>query len=89
MKIYINSTALFTRLSAVAKTEKNEESYFYYEMTNEPMSLFKNMMMHKPDKPSLWKAFVTDEESNKLDLTWGQNNYSYVMDGCALLHRVC
>ena len=58
-------------------------------MTNEPMSLFKNMMMHKPDKPSLWKAFVTDEESNKLDLTWGQNNYSYVMDGCALLHRVC
>ena len=53
------------------------------------VSLFKNMMMHKPDKPSLWKALVTDEESNKLDLTSSQNNYSYVMDGGALLHRVC
>ena len=47
------------------------------------------MMMHKPDKPSFWKALVTDEESNKLDLTSSQNNYSYVMDGGALLHRVC
>ena len=89
VKVYINSTALFTRLSAVAKREENEESYFYYEMTNEPMSLFKNMMMRKPDKPSLRKALVTDAESNKLDLTSGQNNYSYVMDGGALLHQVC
>ena len=45
VKVYINSTVLFTRLAAVAKREENEESYFYYEMTNEPMSLFKNMMM--------------------------------------------
>ena len=88
VKVYINSTALFARL-AVAKREENKESYFYYEMTNEPMPLFKNMMMHKPDKPSLRKALVTDAESNKLHLTSGQNNYSYVMDGPALLHRVC
>ena len=33
------------------------------------MSLFKNMMMHKPDTPSLWKTLGTDEESNKLDVT--------------------
>ena len=45
--------------------------------------------MRKPDKPSLRKAMVTDEESKKLDLTSGQNIYSYVMDGVALLHRVC
>ena len=69
VKLYTNSTALFTRLAAVAKREENEESYFYYEMTNKPMSLFKNMMTRKPDKPSLCKALVTDEESNKLDLT--------------------
>ena len=68
------------RLVAVAKREENEESYLYYEMTNEPMSLFNNKMVHKPDKPSLRKALVTDAESNKLDLTSGQNNYSYVMD---------
>ena len=58
-------------------------------MTNEPMCLFKNMIMRKPEKPSLQKAMVTDEESNKLGLTSGQNNYSYVMDGGALLHRLC
>ena len=46
-------------------------------------------MMRKPDKPSLRKALVTDAESNKLNLTSGQNNYSYVMDGGALLHRLC
>ena len=81
---------MFTRLAAVAKREVKEESYFYYEMTNEPMSsLFKNMMMRKPDKPSLEKALVTDEESKKLDFKSGQNNYSYVMDGSTLLHRVC
>ena len=84
LKVYINSTVLFTRLAAVAKREENEESYFYYEMTNEPMSLFKNMMMRKPDKPSLRKALVTDAESNKLDLTSGQNNYSYVMVLCCI-----
>ena len=58
-------------------------------MTNEPMCLFKNMIMRKPEKPSLQRAMVTDEESNKLGLTSGQNNYSYVMDGGALLHRLC
>ena len=79
---------MFRRLAAVAKREENEESYFYYEITNEPISLFKNMIMRKPDKPSLRKALVTDEESNKLDLTSGQNNDSYVMDRGALLHRV-
>ena len=72
------------RLAAVAKREENEESYFYYEMTNEPMPLFKNMMVRKPDKPSLRKALVTDAEPNKLDLTSGQNNYSYVMVLCCI-----
>ena len=68
VKVYINSTALFTRLAPVAKREENKESHFYYKMTNELMSLFKKMM-HKPDTPSLWKTLVTDEESNKLDVT--------------------
>ena len=52
------------------------------------MSLFKNIMMRKPDESSLRKALVTDEYSNKFDLTLGQNNYSYEMDGGALLHKV-
>ena len=57
-------------------------------MTNEPMSLFKNIMMRKPDESSLRKALVTDKYSNKFDLTLGQINYSYEMDGGALLHKV-
>ena len=44
--------------------------------------------MRKPDESSLRKALVTDEYSNKFDLTLGQNNYSCEMDGGALLHKV-
>ena len=51
VKACINSTTLLSRLATVAKREENEESYFYYEMTDKRMSLFKDMMMHKPDKP--------------------------------------
>ena len=53
------------------------------------MSLFKSMMMRKPDKPSLRKALGTDEKSIKVDLISSQNNYYFVIDGDALLHRVC
>ena len=67
VKVYINSTALFTRLTAVAKRQENEEPYFYYEMTSEPMSSFQNMVMRKPDKPSLRKLLVTYEGSSKLE----------------------
>ena len=89
VKVYINSTALFTRLAAVAKREENEEHYFHYEMTNEPMSLFKQTMMRKPDKSSLRKALVSDEESIQLNLATNRDKYSYVIDGGALLHRMC
>lgn len=47
------------------------------------------MMMRKPDKPSLRKALVSDEEAFELDLPSSRNDYSYVIDGGALLHRVC
>ena len=57
-KVYISTTVLFTRLAAVAKREENEEKYFDYELTTEPMSLFKNSLMRSPDKPSLRKALL-------------------------------
>ena len=53
-KVYVNSITLFTRLAAVAKRDDDdEERFFKYELTTEPMSLFKQSIMRKPDKPAL------------------------------------
>ena len=69
VKVYINSAALFTRLAAIAK--KRGERRVLLLIRND----------QRVDKTSLQKALVTDEESNKLDLISGQNNYSQLMDG--------
>ena len=52
VQVYVSTTVLFTRLAAIAKREENEEIYFDYELTTEPMSLFKNNLTRSPDKPS-------------------------------------
>ena len=49
----INPAVLFTHLSALTGREENVEKYFDYELTTEPMSLFKDSAMRKPDKASL------------------------------------
>ena len=69
VKVYINSAALFTRLAAIVK--KRGERRVLLLIRND----------QRVDKPSLQKALVTDEESNKVDLISGQNNYSQLMDG--------
>ena len=51
--VVINPSVLFTRLSALAGREENVEKYFKYELTTEPMSLFKEGIMGKPDKTRL------------------------------------
>ena len=51
--VVINPSVLFTWLSALAGREENVEKYFKYELTTEPMSLFKDGIMRKPDKASL------------------------------------
>jgi len=86
-KVYINSLTLFTRLVAVAKKDRNEERYFRFALTTEPMSLFKEMMMRKPDKPSLRKAIV--KETGTIDVDMKNDSCMCVIDGGALLHRVC
>ena len=52
VQVYVSTTVLFTRLAAIAKREENEVKYFDYELTTEPMSLFKNNLTRSPDKPS-------------------------------------
>ena len=55
---------LFTRLIAVAQREKEDiEDFLSSELTQEPMSLFKTGLMRKPDKPSLRKALMKEEET--------------------------
>ena len=87
VQVYVNTTFLFTRLAAVAKREKDEEQYFDHELTTEPMALFKNGLMRKPDKPALRKALLKEEDVISIDKM--RDECMFVVDGGALLHRVC
>ena len=60
---YINlkATALFTRLTAVAQREDDMKMLFEYEMTVIPMFLFKDGMMHKPDRAALRNHLITTQ----------------------------
>ena len=79
--INIKPTALFLRLIAIAKRTLNTEDYFHYELTAYPLSLFKDGLMHKPNKTLLRNSLVTE----KADV---QENSERVLDGGALLHKV-
>ena len=82
--LHLNPTSLFVRLTAVTQREENVEEYFAYEMTNYPMSIFKDHMMRKPDKASLRKVILPEKNEIKNKKLTGK----YVLDGGALLHRV-
>ena len=82
--VQLNPANLFVRLAAVAQREENVEKYFEYEMTNYPMSIFKENMIRKPDKASLRKIILPEEiQSPNKNFTG-----TYVLDGGALLQRV-
>ena len=83
----VNPNMLFTRLIAIAQREKEDsKEFFAYELTQEPMSLFKKGLMRKPDKPSLRKAIMKDDDALVRDQL---PSYSvFVVDGGGLLHRV-
>ena len=57
VQVHVSTTVLFKRLAAIAKREENDEKYFDYELTTEPMSLFKKNLMRSPDKLSLKKCY--------------------------------
>ena len=78
------SHAMFNRMITVAAREDNIEEFFHYELTQEPMSLFKNGMMRKPE--ALRKVTMPEEEAIKKDDI--KNCDTYVLDGGALIHRV-
>ena len=55
--INIKPTALFLRLIAIAQRTPKIEDYFHYELTADPMSLFKDGLMRKPNKALLRNAY--------------------------------
>ena len=86
-QVVFNPTILYIWLAAIAQREEEDiEKFFSYELTQEPMSLFSKGLMRKPDKPSLRKALMKDEDPVTKDQLDADS--IFVVDGCALLHRV-
>ena len=75
--ISMNPTVLFTRLSTLAGRSKKSKQFFDFELTLDPMSLFKDGTMRKPDKSPLRNISLAKEVVNT-------NITSRVIDGCAL-----
>ena len=77
---------MFNRMITVAEREDDIEAFFKFELTPEPMALFKDGMLRKPDKPSLRKVIMPEGNSvHKEDI--GKLSGT-ILDGGALLHRV-
>ena len=77
---------MFNRLITVATREDDSVPIFEFELTYKPMSLLKNGMVRKPDKPSLRKVIMCDEDAvREGDI---ENPENYILDGGTLLHRV-
>ena len=82
----IDSSVMFDRIVTIAPREGNIEEFFQYELTREPMSLFKNRMMRKPDKAALRKVIMLEKNViKKEDIT---KCGTYVIDRGTLIHRV-
>ena len=84
----INNQAMFVRLIAIAERVDSLESVFTFELTPQPMSLFKNGLMRKPDKPSLLKAVISKTSQTQIPTYEFEMCTATVVDGGALLHRV-
>ena len=81
--IHIDPLGLFSRLLAIVGRSNDIESYFQYELTQEPTSIFKDQMMRKTTKANLKNLLVENAESlDKIP------NGKIIVDGGALLHQV-
>ena len=77
--VCIDPSTLFYCLVIVGERISNLRECFNYELTPYPMSLFKDGLMRKSDKPSLYKNFVNETLPPCVQ---------YVVDGGYLLHKV-
>ena len=84
----INPVLLFTRLIVLAERYDDIRSYFQYELTAIPTSLFLNNFMRKPNKAALVESLLGKEFQNvdAANILVTKHN---VVDGGALLRKVC
>ena len=82
-KVHVDPLLLFSRLLVLVEREADMKSYFKYELTPFPTSLFENGMMRKTAKSNLAKAIKQNISPNKP--TFYQLNH--ILDGGALLHK--
>ena len=82
-KVSIDPNSLFHRLILVGERADNVKECFEYELTPYPLSLFKDGLMRKPDKPSLYKDFIVGLTDSPVPSV-----VQYVVDGGYLLHKV-
>lgn len=82
-EVAIDPTTLFTRLIALVMRENDVASYFEYELSSYPTSLFKNAVMRDATKSKLRDYLTKNIKQCGLP-----DNVVHVIDGGALLHTV-
>lgn len=83
VKVAINTSSLFHRLVLVGERTGTVRDCFSYELTPYPMSLFKDELMRKPNKPDLCKSFIEGLTAEMLP-----SGVLTVVDGGYMLHKV-
>ena len=82
----IDPTQLFTRLIVLAERYDDIKSYFEYELTAIPTSLFTDNFMRKPNKASLIQS-LSGKEFQLIDESEIISSKYNVVDGEALLRK--
>jgi len=82
--VHLPCSNLFNRLIVLTERKPDMASYFAYELTPVPASLFKDDLTRKPVKSALGQLITKDAHVDKP----AQLHTKYVLDGGALLHHV-
>ena len=82
-QVVIDVNSLFHRLVVLAERSTDLKTYFAFELTQYPTSLFKDGFMRKPVKPDLYKGFTKGLTADTLP-----TSIQFVVDGGYLLHKV-
>ena len=59
--VHIDPNILFTRLTAIVQNEDDIAAQFYYQLTPEPTTLFKDGLIRKTSKSDMRNKFLTKD----------------------------
>ena len=85
-QVFLDSNDLFPCLTATAPRGYDVDNFFKFEMSPYPPLLFKDVLMHKIDKPTLRKVFLKDGDRVKL---WWLKGATYKDFAYKLMSYVC